>query len=1310
MAKFSPGQILRSSKDNEYKIIRYLGEGVTAQVYLAERTLVTDGVEQFPQGSRVAIKMLQDNLPEDIVQSFRDEPNTIGELLRGFGQNEPVLVPRVVERVIGSDLPQQFLAMEFVTGRPLNELIEEDGPLSEKDALLIAAQMLAVLNVLHTKVRRSYIDFQLQNIWWQAESRQIKVMDWNHVSPQASEGHRPDGVLDDLTRFGAYLYQMVTGKGALQSGETAHALTRRVEAQQREKISIGLWHIIYRALHPNPEHRYQMAAEFRKKVIELQVWQAMPIEELDVDVLTLMRPLQRSLSKGEAVTEDEINEADVLVDILERQRPGDRQVAEYRRQLETLGTDISAAWASGKQYYLAGDFGRTLDKWRPEAESIGRLDLWRWVLAAQAGADVLAQYDINEGRAVFDDELREPLETAIEYMNHKEPLWKKAEETLNRIRLKLTSESLSYLHHEVKAHLIWQEAEAAERVEEWNRAALLYRQIPKLIAPIPYVDLLSEECGWQAEQLNQLVKKCENYADQSSADNNLIQRLKTIESFETLRIQLNNRFINDWKNPVLRIFCEEEAKTRPAEEAEQLLVSALTYGNLGEHRERLDQLLKLTRERKQEEKEKALIEQLRTALKQDFTQGVATLSQMLRKNTMNFLVLIFFVKREVEQRSAEEGIELLTTFLDAGYLGEKKQELSRLLDEKRQVLLLQEARSQASAALVNGDIYALHQAVEQLGKQTPPDLIETIEAKYHEAVAQKSLPLARHLADILNFSIGTSGDTERRRELSELEQELKASDTEFRKTLVNLVEQDVNAGKFDDAKRKIELAKLSIERGAVEELQKFHPLIVVDQCHTSITTLLNEPLFDYGEARKLYARADSELRRIESSDAVSSDRLRERQRQLRNEILLHQANDFFEVAKDESEQKEPDYDQAYRYLQGAERFYRAGEYSDKLKAVGKLKNALRDKQGKAGASGGFDNGFVGLSEAIQQLGNRVRKQLFAVVLLLTVVGAGIAGGMLLVNSQSEQPDVSGQLVAIQESLQSLGTAIANSDIRMNEAAIDAQANNQRTETELAGIQAALATLSAPTPIVITPTETPEPTETPIPVPLSPLDLNFELISPSILDEESAFYDLPNMALVAPEGWQFNLSGEQLQIIDETDNSWQMTLVYTETTSAVQVVQPVINTLEITPAVSANITITWSVLTQTHPLLPGSYQAQWQVSQNDSTRFSEQFTFTVQQPLTVTIPTGDSYRSDPVWNRAANVIQDGVLQETVVEVMGKRIVSQEGIAAFGDTARADAVFLLIRLPGTRQLYWLADQNAQEFNRVDWANLLNMIPDV
>ena len=61
-------------------------------------------------------------------------------------------------------------------------------------------------------------------------------------------------------------------------------------------------------------------------------------------------------------------------------------------------------------------------------------------------------------------------------------------------------------------------------------------------------------------------------------------------------------------------------------------------------------------------------------------------------------------------------------------------------------------------------------------------------------------------------------------------------------------------------------------------------------------------------------------------------------------------------------------------------------------------------------------------------------------------------------------------------------------------------------------------------------------------------------------------------------------------------------------------------------------------------------------------------------------------------------------------MGKRIVSQEGIAAFGDTARADAVFLLIRLPGTRQLYWLADQNAQEFNRVDWANLLNMIPDV
>ncbi len=240
----------------------------------------------------------------------------------------------------------------------------------------------------------------------------------------------------------------------------------------------------------------------------------------------------------------------------------------------------------------------------------------------------------------------------------------------------------------------------------------------------------------------------------------------------------------------------------------------------------------------------------------------------------------------------------------------------------------------------------------------------------------------------------------------------------------------------------------------------------------------------------------------------------------------------------------------------------------------------------------------------------------------------------------------------------------------------------------------------------TPTFTPLLAETPTLTPLPPFDLRFELISPNVPNEKSAYYDLPDLALVAPTGWQFDLSGEEIQMINKTGDPWQMMLVYTETTSILApIAQPIPNTSEITSSMPANITITWDVLTQTQPLLPGDYQAQWQVTQNDITRLSGTFSFIVRRPLTVTIPPGKSYRFEPVWDLSEYAIQGGVEHEIVVDVVGKRTVP----LFVGGMQRADAIFLLIRLPDTRQVYWLADHDTQEFNSIGWTDFLNMLPD-
>jgi hypothetical protein len=138
----------------------------------------------------------------------------------------------------------------------------------------------------------------------------------------------------------------------------------------------------------------------------------------------------------------------------------------------------------------------------------------------------------------------------------------------------------------------------------------------------------------------------------------------------------------------------------------------------------------------------------------------------------------------------------------------------------------------------------------------------------------------------------------------------------------------------------------------------------------------------------------------------------------------------------------------------------------------------------------------------------------------------------------------------------------------------------------------------------------------------------------------------------------------------------------------------------------NITISWAVLKDTPPLEPGSYQAQWQIIQNIEERVSDTVDFIVETSRTVTVGADNNYREEPVWDRRFNVDGGGGQQ---VEAIGKRTISQEGISGIPNP-RNDAIFLLVRLPGTRDLYWLGDQHTEEFNNDIWDDLLASIPDV
>lgn len=186
--------------------------------------------------------------------------------------------------------------MEFVQGTPLDRRVREGDPLSEQMGLQVADSVLTVLDLLHTQLHKSYTDFQLQNVWLLPDQQNIKIMDWNHVSRE--QNPLPYELVDaDLRRMGAYLYQILTGKGAIQDGETAEALSRRA-GKHWDNLSVGTRHLIRRSLNPNPANRFRSAAEFRDRVLQQhRLWEANTDSVVD-EAQTLMRPVTKAIADG----------------------------------------------------------------------------------------------------------------------------------------------------------------------------------------------------------------------------------------------------------------------------------------------------------------------------------------------------------------------------------------------------------------------------------------------------------------------------------------------------------------------------------------------------------------------------------------------------------------------------------------------------------------------------------------------------------------------------------------------------------------------------------------------------------------------------------------------------------------------------------------------------------------------------------------------------------------------------------------------------------------------------------------------------
>ena len=267
-----------SSLHTGEKLDHYLIEGVVARSGMASIFRATDE----RTGQTVAIKVPHPEIEADPVfyDRFRREQE-IGEKLDH---------PGVMKVYPNGDHSQFYMAMEWVNGRLLRQILNEQRKMPADRAVRIALQVASTLEYIHSHgvVHR---DLKPENIMVDENDR-IKLIDFgiaasagarrltfakfsqtmgtpDYISPEQVKGKRGDA-RSDIYALGVMLYEMLTGKVPFTGPNPFIIMNERLlnnPVPPREidpAITPQMQEIIYRAMEREPSKRYQSARELAK--------------------------------------------------------------------------------------------------------------------------------------------------------------------------------------------------------------------------------------------------------------------------------------------------------------------------------------------------------------------------------------------------------------------------------------------------------------------------------------------------------------------------------------------------------------------------------------------------------------------------------------------------------------------------------------------------------------------------------------------------------------------------------------------------------------------------------------------------------------------------------------------------------------------------------------------------------------------------------------------------------------------------------------------------------------------------------------
>ncbi len=268
--------ITKGQKINgRYEIIRSIGEGGMANVYLGYDTILD---------RNVAIKVLRGDLSNDekFVRRFQREALSASSLAH----------PNIVEMYdVGEDEGTYYIVMEYVEGKTLKQLLKKRGTLTLSEAIDIMSQLTDGMAHAHD----SYIihrDLKPQNIMIRDDG-QIKITDFGiamalnatqltqtnsvmgsvHYLPPEQASGKGCTIKSDIYSMGIIFYELLSGSLPFRGDNAVEIALKHMREplpslrEENSAIPQSIENIIRRATAKNPKNRYESAREMHEDLL-----------------------------------------------------------------------------------------------------------------------------------------------------------------------------------------------------------------------------------------------------------------------------------------------------------------------------------------------------------------------------------------------------------------------------------------------------------------------------------------------------------------------------------------------------------------------------------------------------------------------------------------------------------------------------------------------------------------------------------------------------------------------------------------------------------------------------------------------------------------------------------------------------------------------------------------------------------------------------------------------------------------------------------------------------------------------------------